>query len=195
MAYVARVSNPNRTLEMPSAKLLRYCLEHKHWSVFESAYMTVFIETSIMVSRQILRHRSFTFQEFSQRYSPVDLKRNFPEVRLRRQDTKNRQNSIDDLSFETKYDYGRRIDTLFNETYDLYNDMLNDGVAKECARAILPLVSPTTLHMTGNCRQWIHYIQLRTENGTQLEHKEVAEGCKGVFVGAFPAVSEALRWD
>lgn len=192
MAYVARVSNPNRSLDTPASSLLNYCINHKHWSVFESAYMTVEIKTTVAISRQILRHKSFSFQEFSQRYAEADL--NFPPVELRGQDSKNRQNSLDNISSQDKLYYQKRINALFNETRHLYQDMLSDGIAKECARSILPMATPTTLHMTGNCRQWIHYIQLRESNGTQLEHQQVAQHCKKIFVENFPLVSEALSW-
>ena len=194
MAYCARVSNPNRTKESDPTKLLAYCIRNKHWSVFESAYMTLSITTTVMVSRQILRHRSFTFQEFSQRYSSVESFKSFPDIELRRQDLKNRQNSTDDLAHNMKRVYQNKIKILLKDVSDLYSEMLAAGVAKECARAILPMATPTTLYMTGNCRQWIHYIDLRSANGTQKEHRDVAEKCKEVFVDQFPVVSQALSF-
>lgn len=194
MAFCARVSNPNRSKDTDPAKLLSYCIKNKHWSVFESAYMTLCITTTVAISRQILRHRSFTFQEFSQRYSSVGSFGDFPEIELRRQDSKNRQNSIADLDPYLVDIYQDRIETLFAATKMLYQDMLDVGIAKECARFILPMATPTTLYMTGNCRQWVHYIQLRSGNGTQLEHKDVAEKCKQVFVSQFPMVSRALNF-
>ena len=200
IAYCARVSSANQ--DNPKIEhLIKYCIDHKHWSVFESSYMTLEIITSILVSRQILRHRSFTFQEFSQRYSSVN---NFnyddwPNIELRKQDTKNRQNSIElevDNSVEQHYiiDLYKRIESLRNNSIKLYNELLDYGIAKECARAILPLSCPTKLEMTGNIRQWIHYIELRTEKGTQKEHRIVAEECKKVFIKQFPKITKALGW-
>lgn len=194
MAYCARVSNPQNQKNEKIQKLLKYCIDNKHWSVFESSYMTLSICTTVMVSRQIIRHRSFTFQEFSQRYSDVSIFDNFPEVSLRRQDLKNKQNSIDDLNESKNSYYQERIKNLFMVISSLYRDMLDDGVAKECARAILPMATPTMLYMTGNCRQWIHYIQLRCSNGTQLEHRKIAEECKTEFIRAFPTVADSLNW-
>lgn len=194
MSFCARVSNPENQKNGECYKLLKYCIDHKHWSVFESSYMTLKINTSIMVSRQILRHRSFTFQEFSQRYSTVSYIGDFHKIELRRQDNKNRQNSIDDLDENLKCRYEKRIKLLFGDIKNLYNEMIDNGVAKECARSILPMAAPTSMYMTGNCRQWIHYIPLRESNGTQLEHQIVAKDVKKVFIDKFPLVSKALNW-
>jgi len=195
MAYVARVSNPANQDNENYAGLLRYCIKHNHWSVFEQSFMTLEIETTRAIAAQILRHRSFTFQEFSQRYADSSLlSKAIPLPELRRQDTKNRQNSIDDLDQETIDLLTRQMDTLFSSSMALYQQMLDRGVAKECARNVLPLCTPTRIYMSGSCRSWIHYINLRSANGTQLEHMRVAEACKEVFVEQFPTVAEALEW-
>lgn len=191
MGYIARVSNPANQDNPNVAGLLSYCLRHGHWSVFEQATMTMEIKTTRAISAQILRHRSFTFQEFSQRYAEVE----YAEVPdLRRQDVKNRQNSIEDLDKDLVNHYRTRIDSLFYQIYDLYSEMLENGVAKECARMILPMCSPTTIYMTGNIRSWINYINLRAGNGTQKEHMEVAELAKQIFTEQLPVVSKALGW-
>ena len=196
ISYVARVSNPNNQLNFEtSSGLLRYCINHQHWSIFEHASMTLEINTTRGLAAQILRHRSFTFQEFSQRYADTKLLEDeIPLPDIRRQDTKNRQNSIDDIE-ESKVDY---YHTLIRNHYDeslcLYNELLKDGVAKECARFVLPLSVPTRIYMTGSCRSWIHYIQLRSSNGTQKEHMEIAENCREVFGQVFPDVAKALEW-
>ena len=194
MAYIARVSNPSNQNNEKYAGLLRYCIKHNHWSVFEQSSMTLEIETTRAIAAQILRHRSFTYQEFSQRYAEsTDLgKIQLPE--LRRQDDKNRQNSIDDLDNELIEKLNRHMETLFTASTNLYIQMLEAGVAKECARMVLPLATPTRIYMTGSCRSWIHYINLRSAHGTQKEHMQIAEGCRGIFVEQFPAVSEALGW-
>ena len=194
MAYIARVSNPSNQDNEKYAGLLRYCIKHNHWSVFEQSSMSLEIETTRAIAAQILRHRSFTFQEFSQRYAAsTDLgKIELPE--LRRQDTKNRQNSTDDLDDELVEKLNRHMETVFTASTNLYIQMLEAGVAKECARMVLPLATPTRIYMTGSCRSWIHYINLRSAHGTQKEHMEIAEACKKVFVEQFPAVSEALEW-
>jgi thymidylate synthase (FAD) len=195
MAYVARVSNPANQDNDNYAGLLRYCIKHNHWSVFEQSFMTLEIETTRAIAAQILRHRSFTFQEFSQRYADSSLlSKKIPLPELRRQDTKNRQNSIDDLDQETIDLLTRQMDTLFSSSMSLYQQMLDRGVAKECARNVLPLCTPTRIYMSGSCRSWIHYINLRSANGTQLEHMRVAEACKEVFIEQFPTVAEALEW-
>ena len=195
MAYIARVSNPANQENPNYAKLLKYCIEHNHWSVFEQSTMTLEIETTLDIATQILRHRSFTYQQFSQRYADASLLADvIPVPQLRKQDTKNRQNSTDDLEPELKRSFERRIKHLFADVMDLYDDMLTAGVAKECARKVLPQNTPTKLYMTGSCRSWIHYINLREKNGTQLEHMEVAQLAKKLFICQFPAVSEALGW-
>jgi len=195
MAYVARVSNPANQDNQNYAKLLAYCIKHNHWSVFEQSFMTLEIETSRGIAAQILRHRSFTFQEFSQRYADTSLLTDhIPIPRLRRQDTKNRQNSIDDIPEYMKLKLEGEISEHFAFAKGLYNRLLEYGVAKECARFVLPLATPTRIYMTGSCRSWIHYINLRTANGTQKEHMDIAEACKCIFMCQFPSVSEALGW-
>ena len=193
MAYVARVSNPNNQDNDQFAGLLRYCIKHGHWSVFEQAHMTVEINTTRGLAAQILRHRSFTFQEFSQRYADSSLlEEEIPLPELRRQDEKNRQNSTDDL--DPMYVMGVKsvIRRHFDDAMKLYKDLLKEGVAKECARFVLPLATPTRLYMTGSCRSWVHYIDLRSAHGTQKEHMEVVSQIKSIFTEQFPTVSEAL---
>ena len=195
MAYIARVSNPNNQDNPNYAGLLKYCIKHNHWSVFEQATMTLEIETTRGIAAQILRHRSFTFQEFSQRYADTNLiAEDIPLPELRRQDTKNRQNSTDDLPADLKIELYSKIQDHFNAAQDLYKELLECDVAKECARFVLPLAVPTKIYMTGSCRSWIHYINLRSAHGTQKEHMVIAEECKKVFAEQFPAVSEALEW-
>jgi thymidylate synthase (FAD) len=195
MAYVARVSNPNNQENPNYAKLLGYCIKHNHWSVFEQSFMTLEIETTRGLAAQILRHRSFTYQEFSQRYADSSLlAETIPVPELRRQDTKNRQNSIDDLDPEFVELTNKQIQTYFAQGMSLYQHLLDNGVAKECARFVLPLATPTRIYMSGSCRSWIHYIQLREKNGTQKEHMEIAEECKKIFSEQFPTVAEALEW-
>ena len=195
MAYVARVSNPNNQENPNYAKLLGYCIKHNHWSVFEQSFMTLEIETTRGLAAQILRHRSFTYQEFSQRYADSSLlAETIPVPEIRRQDTKNRQNSIDDIDQFTQQQYERKIQIHFDAAMNLYREMLNDGIAKECARFVLPLATPTRLYMSGSCRSWIHYIQLRSANGTQKEHMDIAFACQEIFKEQFPTVSEALEW-
>ena len=195
MGYVARVSNPNNQENPNVAGLLKYCAKHQHWSVFEQAFMTLEIETNRGIAAQILRHRSFTFQEFSQRYADTNLLANeIPVPDLRRQDTKNRQNSIDDISAESQSLLQRRISRYFADGMDLYNELLREGIAKECARFVLPLATPTRIYMTGSVRSWIHYIELRSANGTQKEHMDIANECKQRFIEQFPFVSEAMEW-
>ena len=195
MAYCARVSNPNNQDNENYAGLLRYCIKHQHWSIFEQAFMTLEINTTRGLAAQILRHRSFTFQEFSQRYADTNLlDTNIPLPELRRQDTKNRQNSIDDIpEKQTKFLQGR-IRQYFNEGMDLYNELLREGIAKECARFVLPLATPTRIYMSGSVRSWVHYIDLRSGHGTQKEHMDIANACKTIFTEQFPTVSEALQW-
>jgi thymidylate synthase (FAD) len=195
MGYVARVSNPNNQENPKVAGLLKYCVKHQHWSVFEQAFMTLEIETTRGLAAQIVRHRSFTYQEFSQRYADSSLLgETIPLPELRRQDTKNRQNSIDDVDPFTIQKYQILMQEHFKQGMDLYQKMLNDGIAKECARFVLPLATPTRLYMSGSCRSWIHYITLRSANGTQKEHMDIAEACKKIFIEQFPTVAEALEW-
>ena len=195
MAYIARVSNPSNQENEKYAGLLKYCIKHNHWSVFEQATMTLEIETTRAIAAQILRHRSFTFQEFSQRYADSQLLETIELPELRRQDSKNRQNSIDDLDPMVVEKLDKQMNTLFSSAFALYNQMLEEGVAKECARMVLPLCTPTKLYMTGSCRAWIHYINLRSAHGTQKEHMEIARNCACIFAGQFPAVAEALGWE
>jgi len=195
MAYCARVSNPNNQENEKFSGLLKYCIQHQHWSIFEQASMTLEINTSRGIAAQILRHRSFTYQEFSQRYADSSLlAETIPVPELRRQDTKNRQNSIDDLDPEFVELSNKQIETYFAQGMSLYQHLLDNGVAKECARFVLPLATPTRLYMTGSVRSWIHYIDLRSANGTQKEHMDIANAAKSIFCEQFPAVSEAMGW-
>ena len=196
MGYVARVSNPNNQDNPKVAGLLGYCIKHGHWSVFEQAHMTVEINTTRGLAAQILRHRSFTYQEFSQRYADSSLLGDkIPLPQLRKQDTKNRQNSTDDLDEFLVQDYELEMEKLFDSSMKLYQSMLKSGVAKECARFVLPLATPTRLYMTGSVRSWIHYIDLRSANGTQKEHMDIANAVRDVFVEQFPICAEALEWN
>ena len=193
MAYVARVSNPSNQENPNYAKLLAYCIKHNHWSVFEQSFMTLEIETNRGIAAQILRHRSFTFQEFSQRYADTSLLTDhIPIPDLRRQDTKNRQNSIDDIPGYTKLKLQGEIVEHFHAANALYKRLLNAGVAKESARFVLPLATPTRIYMSGSCRSWITYIALREKSGTQKEHMDIAKACKAVFAEQFPICYEAL---
>ena len=194
MAYIARVSNPSNQDNEKYAGLLKYCIKHNHWSVFEQSSMTLEIETTRAIAAQILRHRSFTFQEFSQRYAASTALGDIDLPELRKQDLKNRQNSTDDLDPEMVEKFEKQMITLFSSAKSLYEQMLSQGVAKECARMVLPLCTPTRIYMTGSCRSWIHYINLRSAHGTQKEHMEIAEACRKVFTEQFPSVSEALEW-
>ena len=195
MAYVARVSNPKNQDNEKFAGLLKYCIQHGHWSVFEQAHMTVEIETTRGLAAQILRHRSFTYQEFSQRYADSSLLgETIPLPALRRQDDKNRQNSIDDIDPLTQQDFEIKMQRHFVNGMHLYKEMLDAGIAKECARFVLPLATPTRLYMTGSVRSWIHYIELRSAHGTQKEHMELVENVRKVFIEQFPIVSQALDW-
>ena len=194
MAYIARVSNPSNQDNENYSGLLKYCIKHNHWSVFEQSTMTLEIETTRAIAAQILRHRSFTFQEFSQRYAASTALGEIELPELRKQDLKNRQNSTDDLDPEIVDKFERQMITLFSSAKNLYTQMLDAGVAKECARMVLPLCTPTRIYMTGSCRSWIHYINLRSAHGTQKEHMIIAEGCRKVFTEQFTAVSEALEW-
>ena len=195
MAYVARVSNPNNQDNDKFAGLLKYCIKHGHWSVFEQAFMTVEINTTRGLAAQILRHRSFTYQEFSQRYADSSMLGDvIPLPELRRQDDKNRQNSIDDLDPLMVEDLNLKMQRHFVDGMKLYKEMLDAGVAKECARFVLPLATPTRIYMTGSVRSWIHYVDLRSAHGTQKEHMVVAEGVRSIFAAQFPTVAQALDW-
>jgi len=192
IAYCARVSNPNNQNNESIAGLLKYCIKHQHWSIFEQAFMTLEIETTRGLAAQILRHRSFTYQEFSQRYAASTTLGDIELPELRRQDEQNRQNSIDDLDPKVVDKLNRQMNTLFSSAYSLYNQMLEAGVAKECARFVLPLATPTRLYMSGTVRSWLHYIELRTGHGTQKEHKVIANACKGIFSEQFPTIASAM---
>ena len=195
IAYVARVSNPQNQENEKFAGLLRYCIKHGHWSVFEQAFMTLEINTTRGLAAQILRHRSFTYQEFSQRYQDVShIREDIPLPQLRSQDEKNRQNSIDDVDPAVVEKFNNKMRKHFDASIDLYKEMLHDGIAKECARFVLPLATPTRLYMTGSVRSWIHYIELRSAHGTQKEHMDLVENVRKVFKEQFPTVSEALEW-
>ena len=195
MAYIARVSNPANQQNEKYSGLLKYCIKHNHWTVFEQSSMTLEIETTRGLAAQILRHRSFTYQEFSQRYADSSLLgKEIPLPKLRKQDAKNRQNSTDDLDPFIVQDFELKIQRHFVDGMKIYQDMLEQGIAKECARFVLPLATPTRLYMTGSCRSWIHYIDLRSAHGTQKEHMDIAEECRRIFTEQFPAVSEALEW-
>lgn len=191
IAYCARVSNPaNQNNTQTASRLLKYLIKHRHWSPFEMANMVVEIKTSRAIAAQILRHRSFSFQEFSQRYAEVESIPSPPY--LRRQDTKNRQNSIDDLDVHTKLYWQNEINELYQKSQDVYQRMLKQGIAKECAREVLPIGSDTTLYMNGTIRSWLHYIDLRASPETQSEHRRIAEGCKMLINDTMPDVYEAM---
>ena len=195
MAYCARVSNPSNQYNDNYARLLAYCIQHQHWSIFEQAFMTIEINTTRGLAAQILRHRSFTFQEFSQRYADTTLLANdIPLFELRRQDTKNRQNSIDDVADEIKSKWNSKIREHFAKGKSIYDGMIADGIAKECARFVLPLATPTRLYMSGSVRSFIHWIELRSGHGTQKEHMEIANAVKLIFKEQFPTTAEALGW-
>ena len=196
IAHCARVSNPSNQDSTEYAKLLKYCINHGHWSIFEMANIVLEIETTRGIAAQILRHRSFSFQEFSQRYADASFLGetiNTPE--LRTQDPDNRQNSIDNLDDVKEAIYNQNMRELFAKSKALYDMMIRDGVAKECARFVLPLATPTRMYMNGTVRSWIHYINLRTANGTQKEHMDVANMCKDIFTKQLPTISEALGWN
>lgn len=192
MAYCARVSNPNNQENPDYARLLKYCINHKHWSIFEMASMTVQIDTTRAIAAQILRHRSFTFQEFSQRYADAGELGEIEVPHIRSQDTKNRQNSNDDIEGWKQDVWSTLIADHFKQAKWLYNKMLEQGVAKESARFILPLATPTRMYMTGSVRSWLHYIALREKSGTQKEHKDIANEVKILFCQEFPTVADAL---
>ena len=195
MGYIARVSNPQNQSNPAVAGLLGYCIKHGHWSVFEQAHMTVEIETTRGIAAQILRHRSFTFQEFSQRYANTNLLGEIPVPDLRSQDLKNRQNSNDDIPEEQTKRLQDQIARYFAEGIDLYNELIREGVAKECARFVLPLATPTRIYMTGSVRSWIHYIDLRSAHGTQKEHMDIVKEIRGIFKQQFPVCTNALNWE
>ena len=196
MAYCARVSNPANQENEKFSGLLKYCVKHQHWSIFEQAFMTLEINTTRGIAAQCLRHRSFTYQEFSQRYADSSLlAEEIPMFDLRSQDTKNRQNSIDDVDPFLRQELEITIKKHFQSAMDIYKHMLDQGIAKECARFVLPLATPTKIYMTGSVRSWIHYIELRSANGTQKEHMDIALGATKIFCEQFPAVAEAMEWN
>ena len=191
ISYMARVSNPdNQNNTATSPRLIKYLIQHEHWSPFEMVSMCVQIDTTRSIASQILRHRSFSFQEFSQRYAAVDQEPIPPS--FRRQDTKNRQNSIDDLHKATASEFNYKTQLHFSSAMQLYNELLAAGVAKETARDVLPLATPTKLYMHGTLRSWLHYCNLRCANGTQLEHKQIADQCKELIAIHFPQVFTAM---
>jgi len=193
ISYCARVSNPQNQENLDtSPRLIKYCIKNRHWSIFEQANMCVEINTTRAISAQILRHRSFTFQEFSSRYQDVGILGSSVIPHLRRQDHKNRQNSVDDLTTETTQRLYRRIGTLFEDAEHLYKEMLSEGVAKECARSVLPLASPTRLYANGTIRSWLTYIALREKHGTQREHMVIAKDIKTILCGQLPTIADAL---
>lgn len=193
IVYCARVSNPsNQSNSETAPKLIKYLIKHRHWSPFEMANMVVEINTTRSVAAQILRHRSFSYQEFSQRYSDVGALGSANVPQLRRQDLKNRQNSIDDLNAEIVSGYYRRISQLFEDSEHLYREMVSQGVAKECARDVLPLASPTRLYMNGSIRSWIHYLEIRSGVETQLEHRKIALAILDIFRDNLPNIHEAV---
>lgn len=190
IAYCARVSSPHQ--DNPEyAKLISYCIKHNHWSILEQANMCVEINTSRAISAQILRHRSFSFQEFSQRYAAVNSVESYP---ARRQDKKNRQNSLDDMSEEEKKWFTDAQDKVAEVSQELYDEALSKGIAKEQARFLLPMASSTKMYMNGTLRSWVHFINVRTDPTTQLEHRELAEEIKQIFISEFPIISAALGW-
>lgn len=195
IAYCARVSNPSNQGNDSFEGLIKYCIKHKHWSIFEQAFMTIELETTRAIAAQVLRHRSFTYQEFSQRYADSSLLMDkIPLPELRRQDTKNRQNSTDDLDPFIVQKLEMQMQTLFDSSMALYQQMLGHGIAKECARNVLPMCVPTRMYMSGSVRSWVHYIDLRSANGTQKEHMDLANACKAIFVEQFPVIAQALDW-
>jgi thymidylate synthase (FAD) len=192
ISYVARVSNPNNQMSFETGpRLIKYCIMHDHWSIFEHAYVTLEIKTSRGIAAQILRHRSFTFQEFSQRYAAAQ---DFIKCDARRQDAKNRQNSIDDMTDEDKKWFEDAQQEMWDKSKELYDEALQRGIAKEQARFMLPLNTATTIYMTGSVRSWIHYIQLRSSNGTQKEHADIAIAARSIIAERFPDIAEALDW-
>ena len=195
IAYIARVSNPKNQDNDQYEGLLKYMIEHSHWSPFEQAYMTIEIQTSLAIATQILRHRSFTYQQFSQRYAEKNLINESIDLPdLRRQDTKNRQNSIDDITDDVKSHFNARIRKHFDESTQLYNDLLDQGVAKESARFVLPQATTTRMYMTGTIRSWMHYIDLRSGHGTQKEHMDIANQIKDIFKENMPVIASTMNW-
>lgn len=192
IAYCARVSNPANQNNPDIEKLLRYCVREKHWSIFEMANACFEIETSRAITAQIARHRSFSFQEFSQRYAQVQ---NFEKALVRRQDAKNRQSSIDDLPEEVKSWWETEYNALVSRASELYGEAVDKGIAKECARMVLPMATRSRMYMNGTVRSWIHYLELRTSAGTQKEHRDVAFKIRELLAEQMPVVAKAMGWD
>lgn len=190
IAFMARVSSSNQN-NPKFEKLIKYLIDQKHWSPFQMINLTVQITTSRAIAQQILRHRSFNFQEFSQRYAKVQEFETYP---ARRQDLKNRQNSIDDLDEKTKRWFNISQKQLQTESIERYKTALEKGIAKEQARFLLPLSTQTKLYMNGTVRDWIHYLNLRTGNGTQKEHQLIAKEIQKIFIKKLPVISKALKW-
>jgi len=192
IGYCARVSNPkNQENTQTAPKLLAYCIKHHHWSIFEMANMCIEIKTSRAIAQQILRHRSFSFQEFSQRYAEAT---EFITYEARRQDLKNRQNSIADFPPDVQDWFTQAQKRVQTDSHALYDEALKKGIAKECARFLLPLNTQTTLYMNGSVRSWIHYITIRSDESTQKEHREIAVAARKIFCEQFPSIAAALEW-
>lgn len=193
IVYCARVSNPLNQLNVQTApKLIKYLIEHAHWSPFEMASMCIEIKTSRAIAAQILRHRSFSFQEFSQRYSAAT---EVERIELRKQGNTNRQVGEEPLNISEHIEIFEQIDQLQNQSLNLYNELIGRGIAKECARMVLPLNTSTTILMSGTVRSWVHYLEIRTEKGTQKEHRDIALAIKKIFIKQFPNISSALEWN
>lgn len=190
ISYCARVSNPSNQLNVETApRLLKYCIDHQHWSIFEQSFMTVQIKTSRAIAAQILRHRSFSFQEFSQRYSSVN---ELEDIEWRMQGKTNRQ--VGDVEVDLSPELKSEVDKTLTSCKDLYNKLLDNGLARESARMILPLTTSTTLYMSGSVRSFIHYLQLRTKEDTQKEHRDIALEIQKIFIKEYPNISKALDW-
>lgn len=191
ISYCARVSNPSNQLNIETApKLLKYCIDHQHWSIFEQAFMTVEIKTSRAIAAQILRHKSFFFQEYSQRYSAAT---SFEDIEWRKQGKTNRQ--VGEEVVELSKNLQEEVDTTLATCKELYDKLISEGLAKECARMVLPLTTSTTLYMSGSIRSFIHYLQLRTKEDTQKEHRKVALEIQQIFIENFPNIAKALGWN
>ena len=190
IAYCARVSNPKNQDNTDIEGLIRYCAKHHHWSIFEMVSMCVEVTTTRDISAQMIRHRSFSFQEFSQRYAEST---NIPKANPRRQDKKNRQNSIDDVDADVKGWWLNKQHRLNQDCLKTYREALDKGIAKECARKILPINTETKLYMSGTIRSFIHYLNVRTDPSTQLEHREVAEKIKEIFAKHLPVTYNSIN--
>jgi thymidylate synthase (FAD) len=194
VVYIARVSNPSNQMNVETApRLINYLIKHKHWSPFEFVDMTVEIVTRRSIAAQILRHKSFSFQEFSQRYSSAT---SVQDIELRKQAEKNRQSSAE--AYNPEWVGGVKLSDIvsghFQASLNLYNEMIQAGIAREVARDVLPLATETRMFMKGNIRSWIHYLEIRTADDTQKEHREIANGIRDIFTQNFPSISEAIGW-